>query len=170
MVHACPLTNIGLTLSIDPGSFQRGLNGCATPLSLSSVSSQWRRVAHSTPQLWSTFTVKVRHGAVKQTASLIRLYLDKSGDLPVSIGLNLMQIYRRTICRADIQTLNIPPAAAFYPIRSAFDTKPQRDVTALYLFAPPFELLSLCSLPHLQQLWIEWPTELLHLPHRANPP
>ncbi|KAF8876215.1 hypothetical protein CPB84DRAFT_417724 [Gymnopilus junonius] len=62
----------------------------ASPLVLGAVCRYWRKVAWSTPQLWSLIAIRTGHGSnMGVLVKVAREWLDRSGTLPVSIGLHI---------------------------------------------------------------------------------
>lgn len=60
------------------------------PLTLGHVSHHWRRVAWSTPQLWTALSLHVHLRAkIKNTIAFLELYLINVSNLPISLDLDL---------------------------------------------------------------------------------
>lgn len=78
----------------------------STPLPLSHVCSLWRKVACSSPKLWSSIYVL---GPSARQLPLIKLWLKRSGKLPLTLGLTQM-IFRDPVpvlCDATNQVLSL---------------------------------------------------------------
>ncbi|KAF5361845.1 hypothetical protein D9756_002073 [Leucocoprinus leucothites] len=65
------------------------------PLILGAVCSRWRKVAWSTPELWTTFALEVSETKFNSQVSLLRLYLTNSGSLPTSLEVNAWRRWRQ---------------------------------------------------------------------------
>lgn len=62
----------------------------ATPIALGAVSSYWRQVAWSTPQLWSSLDLRpTNSGTVARSVTLLQLYAQNAG----SAGLHLQVVF-----------------------------------------------------------------------------
>ncbi|KAF8202976.1 hypothetical protein BJ912DRAFT_896263 [Pholiota molesta] len=57
------------------------------PLLLGSVCSSWRRIAWSSPNLWSSLTLRLNTSNIHTQIMLLDEWLSRSGDLPLSIRL-----------------------------------------------------------------------------------
>ncbi|KAF5356004.1 hypothetical protein D9756_004417 [Leucocoprinus leucothites] len=55
-------------------------------LVLTAVSSHWRQVARSTPYIWSTLSLGIHDQNIQRRISLLELYSENSGGIPLSIG------------------------------------------------------------------------------------
>ncbi|KAF8971940.1 hypothetical protein BDZ97DRAFT_1154471 [Flammula alnicola] len=58
-----------------------------TQVALSSVCQKWRQIAHTTPQLWTTVFLSVSHHNALSVPRWAQEWIDRSGQLPLSIGL-----------------------------------------------------------------------------------
>ncbi|KAF8970167.1 hypothetical protein BDZ97DRAFT_1754169 [Flammula alnicola] len=58
-----------------------------TPLILSSVCETWRRIAHATPQLWTSLPLHIGPRNAHLLPQLAQEWIDRSGQLPLSINL-----------------------------------------------------------------------------------
>ncbi|KAF8953528.1 hypothetical protein BDZ97DRAFT_596665 [Flammula alnicola] len=56
-------------------------------VALSSVCQKWRQIAHTTPQLWTTIFLSVSRHSDLSVADWTQEWIDRSGQLPLSIGL-----------------------------------------------------------------------------------
>ncbi|KAF8876202.1 hypothetical protein CPB84DRAFT_1795940 [Gymnopilus junonius] len=54
-------------------------------LNLAAACRDWRRIALSTPQLWNSLLINLRSSEVKRDVEVIQAWLDRSGNLPLSI-------------------------------------------------------------------------------------
>ena len=68
-----PLIGVSKTLDI------------SIPLSLSSVCKLWRAIAHSTPELWTSFKIYIPSSDFPEHIQYARQWLLRSGQLPLSI-------------------------------------------------------------------------------------
>ena len=59
----------------------------AVPLRLGSVCSFWRTVAWANPSLWSSLSIRLNDPTINTQITLLRQWLCRSGDLPLSIRL-----------------------------------------------------------------------------------
>ncbi|KAF8961889.1 hypothetical protein BDZ97DRAFT_1921004 [Flammula alnicola] len=57
------------------------------PVTLSSVCQKWRQIAHTTPQLWTTVFLSVGQHSNLSVPRWAQEWIDRSGQLPLSIGL-----------------------------------------------------------------------------------
>ncbi|KAF8956454.1 hypothetical protein BDZ97DRAFT_2079854 [Flammula alnicola] len=58
-----------------------------TQVALSSVCQKWRQIAHTTPQLWTTVFLLLTQRNALSVPSWAQEWIDRSGQLPLSIGL-----------------------------------------------------------------------------------
>lgn len=180
-IYACPSNKFQSRFSharaLDTIDYYRshereGLQYCTLPIVLSSVSSQWRRVSWSTPQLWRTLAVRVTNGTAEQVASLLCLYLQNSGNHPVSLELDFRQ---EPTMRVDRPRTPRSHTGVFTP----YDTDPIKNVlfenkgwniSVLRLIAPPIEWFSLLGrLQQLELLLFGWPEEGANNPSPIDP-
>ncbi|KAF8888170.1 hypothetical protein CPB84DRAFT_1826783 [Gymnopilus junonius] len=68
-------------------SFESLRNAVRGPLTLGAVCQDWRRIAWSTPQLWSTVSICLADWIGSSRIELIQEWLDRSKALPLSIYL-----------------------------------------------------------------------------------
>lgn len=115
-------------------------------VTLSAVSWHWRRVALTTPQLWTSAVVNVTRKNAQRKAFLIQLYLKNIGNMPMSLALHIFPGHWRFITEVELDPIFI----------------------AIWQAAQKFKLLGLCSLPkswipllsanfsHLEDLRLKW--------------
>ncbi|KDR75616.1 hypothetical protein GALMADRAFT_226243 [Galerina marginata CBS 339.88] len=56
-------------------------------IKLGHICRSWREIAWSTPTLWNTISIKIRHRFEKPNMTMWQEWLDRSGNLPLSIDL-----------------------------------------------------------------------------------
>ena len=59
-----------------------------TPFKLGTICSAWRRIAWSSPRLWTSITLRLNNRNIKGQLELLGAWLARSGELPLSIRLD----------------------------------------------------------------------------------
>lgn len=77
----------------------------SAPLVLGSVCKRWRQTAWSTPRLWSLIVICLDSPKLPRNLSIVKDWLKRSGDLPLSIG--VYGAYRKFRSRSGSATLSI---------------------------------------------------------------
>ncbi|KAF5362089.1 hypothetical protein D9756_002700 [Leucocoprinus leucothites] len=111
------------------------INGPYLPLIFSAVSSYFRSVAQSTPEIWTTLLIDVRRRTVTSNASLLKHYLHHVGIKPFSVELDFRREQRISYLsdtkRSDFES-------RFLPIKEVlFSPEYASKITNLRLIAPP---------------------------------
>ncbi|KAF9443240.1 hypothetical protein P691DRAFT_425822 [Macrolepiota fuliginosa MF-IS2] len=131
-------------------------NGPYFPITLSAVSSHWRQVAQSTPELWTTIAIEVRERTATNHASLLSHYLENAKALPFSVELDLRREQQlKFITKPD--TISVEDA--MQPIQAVlFSQDYAHKISNLRLIAPPHSWVSLIpsSFGRLEDLSIGW--------------
>ncbi|KAJ7871963.1 hypothetical protein B0H14DRAFT_3567225 [Mycena olivaceomarginata] len=137
------IVNIGpVSSSLDGGTH------CGNPHIIASVSYYWRCVALETPRLWSTFSVHGCRG--KNSLRLVRLYLERSKDAPLSITLDLSgsnqvnhdilhEIWKHAERWIDISIRPQSYLPIFAPVRGRLHLLKQIQIFAECNFEPVYE-------------------------------
>ncbi|KAJ3567552.1 hypothetical protein NP233_g6296 [Leucocoprinus birnbaumii] len=66
------------------------------PLVISAVCALWRQVALSTPQLWTSLSMKITHRNIETKTDLLRFYIQHSRDLRFSLKLEMWRFSAET--------------------------------------------------------------------------
>ncbi|KXN88057.1 hypothetical protein AN958_07789 [Leucoagaricus sp. SymC.cos] len=59
-----------------------------SPMTLSAVSSYWHDIVHANPWFWASINLSINPENVKRRAALLRLYLESSKGVPISLALS----------------------------------------------------------------------------------
>ncbi|EKM78928.1 hypothetical protein AGABI1DRAFT_92455 [Agaricus bisporus var. burnettii JB137-S8] len=113
---------------------------------LAAVCHLWNQVVQSTPQLWTTITLRAdRRSSITKITSLLDLYFKRSRNLPLSI---LLDFQSEAKLRSEMDALMPFEARQAYlsqlqPLSAAvFDQDRAARIRQLILIHPPVELFS----------------------------
>ncbi|KAJ3571044.1 hypothetical protein NP233_g4012 [Leucocoprinus birnbaumii] len=123
--------------------------GPLAPVILGAVSALWRQIAWSTPDLWTSFALKVNERKIHHQADLLHLYFQNAGNFPVSLELDFC---------GEFSNLDHPNDHTLAPIHAVIlDHAPR--VRSLRLSAVPLEWAASINgeFTSLENLALGWP-------------
>lgn len=146
------------------------------PLTLAAVSSRWRAVAVSTPQIWTNLALdNISTRTQLSAASLLRLYLQNVAHAGFMGFLNFKPHWKEVRCMTDLQVsrecikMHENIVQTLEPIRAVLFSNYSRRITVLRMNAPPP-----CWLPQfpgkfvkLRELFLGWPVGYEAVPSTA---
>ncbi|KAJ7781490.1 hypothetical protein B0H16DRAFT_1359059 [Mycena metata] len=133
------------------------------PILLGQICHSWRHVAHSTAALWTDLHIVIPGTAeqVKDLSEVIKLWLGRSGGLPLSITVVLSQAFKETISVAEIFAALNMFSRRWKNIQFPFSLASQYLHESLALLSaedvPMLETILMCS-------HIRHPTQAVRLP------
>lgn len=86
--HACPSLDVGSTQeTTDTPSKDGGITYPTLPFKLAAVCSQWRDIALSTPQLWTSVAFTLYQSRAASNAAALETFFQRSGSCEVTVSL-----------------------------------------------------------------------------------
>ncbi|KAF5362483.1 hypothetical protein D9756_002717 [Leucocoprinus leucothites] len=117
------------------------------PLVVSAVCVMWRQVALSMPQLWTSLSLKITHKSARHKTDLLQFYIEHSGDLPFSLGLDMWRYFAETQgirCSCGSRMDKFPPdKIVLEPLRKVIFDDYVEKFQLLRLAHPPIEWATL---------------------------
>lgn len=183
--HTCPPVDLGgrpfNTESVNRPEGSARTGGDIIPFSpiiLGAVSSHWREVAWSTPQLWTSMSRDITMWNARSTANFLKLYLQNVSNMPFSLDLDFRNkrapavtprrrlgsrwlmdwgSWSRPSDQPDYVTNPLP----LEPLRDMIFVENPAKIIELRLNNPPTEWLTYFSsnLSKLETLFIGWSTK-----------
>ncbi|KAF5362095.1 hypothetical protein D9756_002706 [Leucocoprinus leucothites] len=114
---------------------------------LGAVCSTWRQVAWSTPALWTDIEIDFKSSDIRPQACLMKLYLENSGELPLSLSL----------AYEEDMTYPVAQTTLVHPLVDKLIEEALWRVVSLHLSYPPSLSLWLyhaSEMASLDRLWI----------------
>lgn len=139
-------------------------NGPYVPIILGAISSHWRQIAWTTPEIWTTIVIEIRERTAHSHASLLQLYLRNVQSIPFSVELDFRR--EQKFHSKEIDGFPVPastfPSALQSIAEVLFTPENAAKIKTLRLIAPPHEWLPTVStmFPCLEALSLGWPLSL----------
>ncbi|KXN86722.1 hypothetical protein AN958_09713 [Leucoagaricus sp. SymC.cos] len=126
-------------------------------LVLGAVCHRWRQIAWSTPQLWTSISVKVCDPELESNASILNLYFQNVQGLPLTIELDLDAQWQKLQEAKDDEERS-KSLASLEPIRTSVFVDNAHRIQTLFLSSPPPEWVSSIgpSLSRCQKLFLAY--------------
>ncbi|KIM36732.1 hypothetical protein M413DRAFT_31367 [Hebeloma cylindrosporum] len=111
-----------------PSSFEDYSDFESTPLILGAVCQMWRDFAWSTPQLWNRIKIQFTPRSLKSKAEIACEWLNRSGQLPLSIRIYLAPNFIHDFYTPASRTLRLESEYSnhFYPLASLINESSHR--------------------------------------------
>ncbi|XP_006463755.1 hypothetical protein AGABI2DRAFT_120560 [Agaricus bisporus var. bisporus H97] len=134
---------------------------------LAAVSHRWRQVVFSTPQLWTSISLRVLNTSTEFNTSLLDLHFKNASDLPISIQIDFSN---PTFLFDSDPSQRSDTLVRLQPLAKVMFGENSDQVQSLFLIQPPAEWLSFVggSLSRCKSITTYWPSSEPHCKYFFN--